>query len=83
MRFAPVLLLALAGCLSLPLPHARGQGAASVSRKVVSGKHAPRELVARDGTSCITTEARFRRTQPGDPVWCMWHVVGTSTAAMN
>ncbi|HKP75654.1 MAG TPA: hypothetical protein VJT67_08930 [Longimicrobiaceae bacterium] len=83
MRFAPILLLLLAGCLSIPLPHQHGERSPSLSRKVVAGKHAPNELVARDGTSCITTEARFERTQPGDPVWCMWHVVGTSPSAMN
>ena len=81
MRFAPVLLLALAGCLSIPLPHARGERAPSLSRKEVAAKRAPRELVALDGTSCITTEARFERAQRGDRVWCMWHVTGTSPAA--
>ena len=72
MRFAPVLLLALAGCVSIPLPHGRGEHAPLLSRKLVAAKQEPQVLVAHDGTRCVTTQARFERAQPGDQVWCVW-----------
>jgi len=72
MRVAPVLLLALAGCTSIPLPHRADEPAPLLSRKRVAAKREPHVLVARDGTSCVTTEARFERAQPGDRVWCAW-----------
>jgi starvation-inducible outer membrane lipoprotein len=72
MRIAPVLLLALAGCTSIPLPHRPGEPAPLLSRKRVAAKRDPQVLVARDGTRCVTTEARFERARPGDRVWCLW-----------
>jgi hypothetical protein len=72
MRVAPVLLLALAGCTSIPLPHPPGEPAPLLSRKQVAAKRDPQVLVALDGTRCVTTQGRFERAQPGDRVWCVW-----------
>jgi hypothetical protein len=73
MRVAPLLLVALAGCVSIPLPHRNGEPAPVLSRKLVAAKREPHLLVAHDGTSCVTTQTRFERTQRGDQVWCLWN----------
>ena len=72
MRVAPLLLLAFAGCTSIPLPHPTGEPAPLLSRKQVIAKREPQVLVARDGTRCVTTQARFDRAERGDRVWCLW-----------
>jgi hypothetical protein len=72
MRVAPLLLVALAGCASIPLPHRHGERAPSLARKQVADKREPHDLVAIDGSRCTTTEKRFERAQRGDRVWCLW-----------
>jgi len=72
MRKAPLLLLVFAGCVNVPLPHRSGEPAPSLERKQVAGKREPNELVATDGSSCMTTDTRFARAERGDRVWCVW-----------
>jgi hypothetical protein len=76
MRVAPLLLLALAGCVTIPLPHGRDPVSdaqrPALARKMVAGKREPNHLVATDGSSCATTDSRFARVQRGDRVWCLW-----------
>jgi hypothetical protein len=71
MRVVPLLLL-LAGCTTIPLPHREGEPAPSLALKQVTAKRAPNQLVARDGSTCSTTDTRFARAQRGDRVWCLW-----------
>ena len=61
MRFAPVLLLLLSACVSIPLPHGREPVSENqrpaLARKMVAEKHEPNQLVATDGSRCSTTES--------------------------
>jgi hypothetical protein len=75
-RLRAVLLgLLLSGCVSIPLPM-RGLGGANpapaLERKLVVGKEAPADLIAEDGTRCLTTKSRFKRTLIGSEAWCVW-----------
>ena len=73
MRLAPACLVLLAACTSIPLPGgSRERPAPALERKTVAEKREPSELVATDGTSCLTTARRFENAQPGDRVWCVW-----------
>lgn len=70
-----VLALLLSGCESLPLPMRGPNGAnptPALERKLVVGKEAPAELIAEDGTRCLTTESRFKGTLIGSKAWCVW-----------
>ena len=70
-----VLMCLLAGCAAVPL-HMRGQRSPDPShvlgKKLVVGKEAPLDLIAEDGTRCLTTKRRFERTRIGSEVWCLW-----------
>ena len=76
MRAAPFLLLPLAACVSIPLPHGREPVSENqrpaLALKMVAEKREPNQLVATDGSRCSTTESRFVRIERGDRVWCMW-----------
>jgi hypothetical protein len=65
----------LAGCAAVPL-HTRGYRSPDPShvlgKKLVVGKEAPLDLIAEDGTRCLTTKRRFERTKLGSEVWCLW-----------
>jgi len=84
MRFAPILLLALSACVSIPLPHGREPVSENqrpaLARKMVAQKHEPNQLVATDGSRCSTTETRFARVERGDRVWCLWRDEGQRPA---
>jgi hypothetical protein len=72
---AVLLLAATAGCnlfSGFPLPGPKGQASRQIERKLVSDKVPPQELVAYDGTRCVVTEDRFRRTAVGQRIWCVW-----------
>ena len=70
-----VLASLLAGCAAVPL-HMRGQRSPGPShvlgKKLVAAKEAPLDLIAEDGTRCVTTKRRFERTRIGSEVWCLW-----------
>ena len=70
-----VLTLVLDGCAAVPL-YMRGQRSPDPShvlgKKLVVAKEAPLDLVAEDGTRCLTTKRRFERTKIGSEVWCLW-----------
>jgi hypothetical protein len=70
-----VLALGLSACATVPL-HARGQRSPEpykvLGRKMVVGKEAPLDLIAKDGTRCETSKDRFERTRIGSKVWCLW-----------
>lgn len=40
--------------------------------KLVVGKEPPTELIAEDGTRCLTSRKRFDRTRIGSEIWCVW-----------
>jgi hypothetical protein len=42
------------------------------SRKLVSGKESPSQLIARDGSRCTVSAKRFEDTREGEQVWCAW-----------
>jgi hypothetical protein len=42
------------------------------SRKLVSGKESPSQLIARDGSRCSVSAKRFADTKEGEQVWCAW-----------
>lgn len=69
-----VLASLLAGC-AVPL-HTRGYRRPDpthvLGKKLVVGKEAPLDLIAEDGTRCLTTKRRFERTRIGSEVWCLW-----------
>lgn len=78
LRLAPALLVLtflLDGCAAVPL-HMRGQRSPDPShvlgKKMVVAKEAPLDLIAEDGTRCLTTKNRFERTKLGSKVWCLW-----------
>ena len=66
--------MAASGCM-VPL-HTRGQRnpepAQVLARKLVVGKEAPLDLIAEDGSRCLTTKDRFEKTRIGSKVWCLW-----------
>ena len=66
--------IAVSGCM-VPL-HTRGQRnpepAEVLARKLVVGKEPPLDLIAEDGSRCLTTKDRFEKTRIGSKVWCLW-----------
>jgi hypothetical protein len=72
MRKGLVALLLLGACTSIPLPRMGQSHGSALERKVVAAKREPNELLARDGSSCLTTAKRYSRTQAGQRVWCVW-----------
>ncbi len=87
MRVLPVVaLMLLVSCRWHGMDHpplgGRGGGGATPSgsstseptmtQKAVSAKQDPRTLIATDGSRCVVTDARYRDTNPGDKVWCVW-----------
>jgi hypothetical protein len=67
--------LLLSACASIPLPIPGGREADRapvLARKLVVAKEAPADLIADDGTRCLTTERRFERTRVGSEAWCVW-----------
>ena len=69
------LALLLSGCTAVPM-YMRGQRSPDpthvLGRKLVVGKEAPLDLIAEDGTRCLTTRTRFEGTKIGAKVWCLW-----------
>jgi hypothetical protein len=63
--------LLLTACATAAHP-GRSPFSASFGRKLVVRKYLPRELVATDGTTCLTSEKHFARVSRGDHVWCVW-----------
>ncbi|MGQ0713412.1 MAG: hypothetical protein ACT4PJ_06740 [Gemmatimonadaceae bacterium] len=76
-RSATLALIALfvSACAVVPL-HTRGQRSPDpphvLGRKLVVGKEVPLDLIAEDGTRCLTTKKRYERTRIGSKVWCVW-----------
>jgi hypothetical protein len=59
--------------LSLPTRGVRGGNAPpALAAKLVVGKEWPNELIADDGTRCITSKERFDRGRIGSEIWCVW-----------
>ena len=58
-------LLALTACASLGTGNAFGH-------KAVVEKQEPTDLIAADRTVCTVSDERFRETEVGDDVWCLW-----------
>ena len=80
-RFASLAVALLAGCA---IPLRNGDNAPALARKVVTQKLLPDTLVAADGTRCVTTAGKFRKTALQSPAWCIWLVpsrFGTAAAA--
>jgi hypothetical protein len=75
-----VLVAFLSACASVPLPIPRlredAEPAPELARKLVIAKEPPTELIAEDGTRCLTTESRFKRTRVGFEAWCVWTGAG-------
>lgn len=69
-----LLSLLLSGCaLLLPVRGLRGADPApTLARKLVVAKQPPADLIAEDGTRCLTTEGRFKRARVGTEAWCVW-----------
>ena len=44
------------------------------SQKRVARKSPISTLIAEDGSRCAVTEQRFRSTEIGDEVWCVWEM---------
>lgn len=66
--------------LFMPTRGVRGGDAPpELAEKLVVGKEPPTELIAEDGTRCITSRKRFDRTRIGSEVWCVW----TNGGALN
>ena len=43
-----------------------------LSRKRVTAKSEPNELVADDWSRCAVSRSKFEETEVGDRVWCIW-----------
>ncbi|HEX6747890.1 MAG TPA: hypothetical protein VF092_11420 [Longimicrobium sp.] len=67
-----VVLLLLGACTSIPLPRLGQSQSPALERKLVTAKREPNQLLAADGSSCLTTAKRYSRTQRGQRVWCVW-----------
>lgn len=67
--------LSTAACVPLFMPTGGLRGGdtpAEFAPKLVVGKEAPNELIADDGTRCITSRERFDQTRIGSEIWCVW-----------
>ena len=49
-----------------------GDAPPEFAEKLVVGKEPPNELIADDGSRCITSRERFDRTRVGSEIWCVW-----------
>ena len=69
--------LSTAACIVLPTRSARDGGVSpEFTEKLVVGKEPPNQLIAEDGTRCITSRERYERARIGAEVWCVWNGSG-------